>query len=489
MEKGLTKNQIIVELAKSSHGDLKSYVPITKQAAKEDPEFLAHLIAWNQLNGQIRDSKIALPVASFTVPNFDKEFGENSFAHLGLLDPRSLLAAWNFAKDTKIKGNNKKLRKLIEMYLRIRESNPNWLEATVLQHRSSLRALYSLLHIKPSTLADNLVNKGKYKKGSAMDLRRNFHSMKNADIAATISKKKLPYLALTGALGNKIKDPDILLAVIQQMSPTELITNTKALQSYGVKDNPALRAAFEEGLTKVADSKKSTFKTTTAIENIQDEKLKDKLRGVQDKQLKRIGGVDGNWLILGDKSGSMHTAIETSRLIAATLAKMVTGQVHLVFFDSHPAKYLEVAGKSYDEILAETKNISANGGTSIGCGLQYILDKNIEVDGIAIVSDGAEHSAPYFSETYHKYCKKFDKDVPLYFYHLAGEAGNLAHSLQGAKFDFQEFDLQRTKVDYHSLPNLIKTMNVNRYSLIDAVMETKLLSIKDVFKTHADLWL
>ena len=58
-EQGLTKQRIVAELSRSSHGALKDYVPIGKQAVQQEGEFTAHLIAWDKKNGQIRDSKAA----------------------------------------------------------------------------------------------------------------------------------------------------------------------------------------------------------------------------------------------------------------------------------------------------------------------------------------------------------------------------------------------------------------------------------------------
>jgi len=44
--------------------------------------------------------------------------------------------------------------------------------------------------------------------------------------------------------------------------------------------------------------------------------------------------------VLGDKSGSMAACIEASRIIAATLAKVVKGKVHLIYFDTSP-RYID----------------------------------------------------------------------------------------------------------------------------------------------------
>jgi hypothetical protein len=486
MEKGLTKQQIISQLARSSHGDLKSYLSLTKQAAKEDPEFLAHLIAWNEKNGQIRDSKIALPVASFTIKNFPGELDENSFAHLALLDPRNLLKAYHFALDSNIKGKLRRFKRLIEVYLWAREDDPKWFERTALQHRNSMKELYALCHVEPSKLADNILFKKKYPKGSVFEVRRNFLKMTDDDVANVILKRKIPFLVVQGALGDRLKKETILFSVMEQMTPTEMQTNMGMLERLGVTKNPILRATLEEKLTKLSTSKKTTLKTTKAVEAVKDTKLKEKLRGVQEKQIQQIA-VDGNWLVLGDKSGSMASCIELARQIAGTLAKMVKGEVHLVFFDTAP-RHLDVTGKTYDEILALTKNIQANGGTSIGCGLDWLLKKDIEVDGIAIVSDGGENHAPTFAKVYKTYVDKFSKDIPIYFYNVYGNDTTLNSSLRIEQIDYQQFDLWGGKIDYYSLPNLVQTMRVNKYSLVDAVMDTKLLSIKDIFKFHANYW-
>jgi hypothetical protein len=154
-----------------------------------------------------------------------------------------------------------------------------------------------------------------------------------------------------------------------------------------------------------------------------------------------------------------------------------------VFFDTGPAKAINAKGMTYEEIQRETRSIVANGGTAIGSGLMYILEKGIEVDGIAIVSDGAEHQYPAFASTYKRYCDKWGKDVPVYFYDLPGEPNvQLLSSMKALGFDIQIFDLRRGVVDYYSLPNLIKTMSTKRYGLVDQIMETPLLRLRNVFR-------
>jgi hypothetical protein len=160
-----------------------------------------------------------------------------------------------------------------------------------------------------------------------------------------------------------------------------------------------LRAVTRERKAASAKRQKTTLKTTAAADALAaggDEKLATKLRALQEKQLDAMGGIEGNWLVLGDMSGSMAGAIEVAKGVAAILARMVKGAVYLVFFDSSP-RFFDVTGKSVEEIRTITRMIKPEGSTSIGCGLQYIREKKLLVDGIAIVTDGGENCTPYFA--------------------------------------------------------------------------------------------
>jgi len=199
--------------------------------------------------------------------------------------------------------------------------------------------------------------------------------------------------------------------------------------------------------------------------------------------------VDGNWLVLGDKSGSMENAIEGANQVASTLAKMVTGKVTLIFFDTQPT-YIDVTNLTYDQIKAKTKYIKAQGGTSIGCGLLAAMDRKVEIDGIAIVSDAAENGIPYFADQYNKFVKDYGKESPVYLYRVGTDMSSysdrdLANSMKAAGHDLQEFDLRRG-FDFYSLPNLVATMRTNRYSLADEILATPLLTLADVLKEDAN---
>jgi hypothetical protein len=492
MEAGLTKNRIVTELSRSPHGELKEYIPLGRQAAAEHGEFFAHLIAWNRIKGQVRDAKIALPLVALLAPDYHPEFVENSLAHMILLGPREQLKALRFALDNKIPCRSVVKRMLGTSLLQREKNWPKW-ERTMLQHRAVLRELFALLHARPNDWRTKACLYGydktdgkkvrlSYPPGGLFEVVARLKNMSPAEAAGTIMTRKIPFLVALGALAEKAKEPDLVLALIQSMTPTELVTNTTMLEKLGVKTNSALRGAFEEALTKASTSTANLFKTTRAAENIEDEDLKAKLRGLQEKQIEKKAGIEGNWLVLGDRSPSMEHSVEVAKEVAGVLAKMVKGKVYLVFFDGTPMT-VDVTGLALDDIKKATRHIRAGGAwTSIGCGLQRMLDEKTEVDGIAVVSDGGENQAPFFADVYDRYCEKFNKELPVYFYQCSGDTDRFSGSMAAAHHDMQTFDLRSGKVDYYSLANLVETMRVSRYSLIDEIMATPLLVLPDDYK-------
>lgn len=487
MESGLTKNKIFAELAKSPHGKLEEYVPVGKQAAELEPEFLAHLISWNRDNGQIRDAKVALPIVSLSTPKFlDEELVENSLAHVALLRPREFARAVSFSKTVKIIGHGRQLRRLAERALRHIESTN--LDRVALQHRESLKRLYAFPYtggsLKPSEVANVLLHKrhldgtpAEYPGNSLRAALNKLKDMPPLEVAGTVIGRKIPFLMAAGALGSRFKEPEILMALMCAMSTAELTNNMALLERAGVKKNPVLRAALEVALMSSAKQGVGALKLSKAIESVEDEDLKVKLAAVQEKKLDSAG-IEGNWLVIADKSGSMSSAIELSRQLSAVLARLVKGRVHLVFVDESP-RYIDATGKTLEQLTAETRLILAQGATCLGAGLQYAVENDLEIDGVAIVTDGGENRTPLFHAAHANYQKKFGKDLPVFMYHVRGsDSDSMSTNCERSGVTVQKFEMQG--VDYHSIPNVVQSMRTNRYSLIDEVMAAPLLTIDKV---------
>ncbi len=487
MESGLTKNKIFAELAKSPHGKLEEYVPVGRQAAEQEAEFLAHLISWNREKGQIRDSKVALPIVSLSTPKFlDEQLVENSLAHVALLRPREFARAVSFSKTIKIIGHGRQLRRLAERALRRIEATD--LDRVALQHRESLKRLYAFPYtggsLKPSDAANVLLHKrhldgtsAEYPGNSLRAALNKLKDMPPLEVAGTITGRKIPFLIASGALGPRFKEPEVLMALMGAMSPAELTNNMTLLERAGIKKNPVLRAALETALMKSGRQAQGALKMSKALESVEDEELKEKLEAVQEKKLDSMG-IEGNWLVIADKSGSMSSAIELARQLSAVLARLVKGKVHLVFVDEGP-RYIDATGKSLQQLTDETRLVTASGGTCLGAGIKYAVENDLEVDGVAIITDGGENRSPAFSQSHGDYNKKFGKDLPVYMYHVRGESDVMSGNCERAGVALQKFEMTGA-IDYYSLPNIAQSMRTNRYSLIDEVMAAPLLTIEKV---------
>jgi len=491
-EAGITRPKIIGELNKSVHGKLEEYVPVITEACQYDPEFVARLIAWDFTNGQIKDSKVALPVISLGYPGFHAELLDNSLAHLAMQPPRELLKALQFSIKNRTKASKQKaLESMIHRYLAAKESIPAKWHRLAARHRRSLKTLYALTHYKAPEWVGDILFKGKYAPGSIFHDIKNLHRLPEAQAAAVIEKWHLSPLVVSGAMAGSLAKQDssaITNAVMNQMSDTEVVTKAKSLERRGVAKDQALKETFRKKVAKATKSGKATLKTGVAADEVEDESMKTMLKELQERQIqsqKDAGrGIDGNWLVISDRSASQEVSIELGVHIAAIIAKFVTGRVWLVFCNTEAIPY-EVTGMSLEDIKGKTKFIIANGGTSYGVGLEWALSKGLDLDGVAIVGDGAENSVPIFANSLGNYKAKFGKQLPTYIYKTAqsGKYLNdspLQFSRHMASIPYTEHDLTHGNVDYYSLPNLVQSMNANSFGVVEKVMACPLLQLDTV---------
>lgn len=500
METGLTFQQILTELTRSPHRDLTAYTPVGVQAAQQDLEVFSHLVAWNHRKGEIRDAKAALPILALRqafnpTGGGNRVYLENALAHLADLNPKLLVRALDYGKT--IGAPKNLLQRFVLRYLRDLEGDPREWETTALQHQVSIRRLYMRYHIPSTELTRSLLpnmflpgtrEKATRKSTGKFAMVRQIPTMSPLEIAGLIDRYKLPWLIVRGALGARAKEPDILMAIISRMTAGDLATSAKWLIRAGVKDHPQTRAAFEEALAKAGKrgkAKGTTLKAGKAAKAIKadlgEEKLAGKLQALQERQLDHLKTIQGRWAVLGDKSSSMATAIGTAKQVAALLARLVQDEVHLIFFDQGPRYVGNVQGKSLEAIEMTTAAITASGGTSPGAALQYLLERRIVVDGIAIVSDGGERHAPDFQSVYRAYEKTLGVSPTIYLYEVDGHDPNfLLARCQMAGIQVEHFNLRGRAVDSYSLPDLAQTMRVGRYSLLDEVMAMPLRSMDEI---------
>lgn len=495
-EQGVSRNQILGELSRSAHGKLAEYSPIVSEACRVDPEFIAKLIAWDFINGQVKDTKVALPILTLAERQFPVELLENSLAHLALQPPRELLKALKFSMASDMSSNRRsRLEGMIRAYLTSKQADPGKWARLAVRHRRSLKTLYKVTHcgcpewVSVALFGDVNKIRAPYVPGSIFADIANLHRMEPAQMAVAIQKWHLSPLVVSGAMagaGAKKDASQVVQAGMEQMSDTELITRAKGLEKQGLNRDGVLRETFRKKVSKATKSTKATLKTGVAADEVEDEGLKTMLKELQERQIasqKSAGrGIDGNWLVISDKSGSQQESIELGKEMAAVITKFVGGKVWLLFCDSACRSGIDATGKTLEQIKNEARYILANGGTSYGTGLDWIISKGLQIDGVVIIGDGGENTPPIFANSWRTYEKMHSKQLPVYWYRTAGSDSpeNFRGFMRGASIPVTEFDVSHGKVDYYSLPNLVQTMNANAFGVVDKIMAVPLLTFEMV---------
>ena len=495
-ETGISRATVISELAKSPHGELAAYLPTVRQLAIEDPDFLAHLIAWNAVKGQVRDARLGLPVNSLACRELPPMYRENSLAHLALLNPRELSKALRYGRKVHLGSRQRHVYRLVLRYLKAREADLGWFTKTALHFRQGLKDLYALYDIGPSPYAQSVLFSQNYPEHSVFQVIRLLGTLDPAAAAAEVVRRRIPPLVVLGVLKvdkSRMSDPGYVTLVgwlIDSMTPSQLVTHARQIKALGVNQVPELRAALESALGRAGKSTANLLKTTKAAQAMAedgDERMQAKLDALQARQIetaKRAApqSLTGDWAVLVDKSGSMAQAIEQGRRAAAALTALGKGRVYLIMFDTM-AHGLEVTGKDYPALMQITERIRAQGGTSIGAGMEWLLQYSALVDGILVVSDGWENQSPRFAERYATYSKKTGKEPVVYFLKLPGNCGyadtGLEDSMEAAHLPLEVRNIDG--LDEYAITNLIQTLRTNRYSLIQEVLDTKLLTLDEVF--------
>ena len=325
---------ILNTLLTTPHRRLDRVWPVHKEMVDSDPLFYVRLAAWYNANGDVRDHK-----EMFVITLALSDFPGHREAGLGLLRDlppyqvgrvidfihgrktkrkvrvetkanRKAKARKIFATKAKTKTTPKEpakfetrveeyglfrniprsLKTEVVRYLREREADPQWFDSSVLNARKAIKRMYALMHVRPGERAQRILFDGDPPQDSSLfQLRALANAKSPADQARAIIQYQIPYRVAASVV--KQMTPTALLAIIQSMSPQELINNLGSLKRRGAMNNADLKSLIEEKLELAkTDDRVSALKADEAIRaaNVSGD-LKDKLEAVADTQIKAKG--------------------------------------------------------------------------------------------------------------------------------------------------------------------------------------------------------
>jgi len=281
-------------LLTSPHRDLDKLYPIHESIKKQDPLFYQQLASWYWDKGEIRDQK-EIFIVGLSTSDFEghRDIG---LALLRKLPPYQVRRVMDFIRNSIVPGKEcglgknipRSMKTEITRYLREREADNDKFDSVVVAARNHLKRMYAILRIEPSTRAQQILFDDKPPKDSKLyALKLIAQEKAPAKQAKLIIEHKIPYRIASTVI--KAITPTVLVALINAMSPQELINNISSLQKRGAFDNPDVKKLIEAKLEKAKKSKRvSAYKAKEAakIANVSED-VKEKLSDVTEAQIKK----------------------------------------------------------------------------------------------------------------------------------------------------------------------------------------------------------
>ena len=461
--------EMLNSLLTTPHRELGKVAELHKMMVELDPIFYGHLAVWYQRNGDVRDHKEVF-VGHLLTSQLNEHRGAG-FMMLQEFPPYQVARIVDFMKQHQQKLP-RSARTAVRRYLQVREKNAEFFDRAAVRGRKAMKHLYASLHIKPSVRANAVLFKDAPPEDSlAFALKQLAKAETPLAQAQLIAEHKIPYTVAIGAV--RAVTPEVLVALVNSMSPQEVINNLKSLQVRGAMDNAEVKALIEAKLVEATTSNRvSAFKAAVAAEvAIFDDATAAQLEKIVDEQVKQKGKITKSTALFVDKSPSMTQALEVGKRIAAIISGITEAELFVYAFDSY--SYPVIAqGKELSDWEKAFKPLRIEGGTSIGVALETMRLHQEAVEQIIIVTDEGENTAPYFNLVYPRYCQELKVSPNVVIVKLGNHSNYLERQLQQNQVSFETFTFAG---DYYSLPNLVPLLSrSSRLELLMEILETPL---------------
>ena len=491
------RTKILNALLTTPHRDIAPFVPLFKHVHDEDPLFFARLGIWYLRNGTVRDLK-HLFVAMLCTSKFDVDFREAGLASLMGLAPYEVDGVLDILKGYKerpakgskeqgkwvngiVKNVPRSFKSAVEDYLRERENSPEWFKSVVMRNRNDLKRLYASLRIHPGELAQKVLFDKERPEG--FDILKQIEDTNDPnEQAKLIIKHKIPYTVAVGMI--KVMSPSVIVALVNSMSSQELINNLASLKERGAFDNPDIKALIEKKLESATIDGKGVqaLKTRTAVEKAGlSQEMTQKVKDVGDAKVKSMGSIRKSTALLIDKSGSMGMAIEIGKQLAALIAPICSGGLHVFAFDSMPYELTTRGNMTMSAWEDAFKGIKAGGNTYAATPILAMARKNQVVEQIIYVTDEGENGTPTSGVALRAYAESFKIEPTVVIVKVGTASDQMEKSFKHAGFNVETFSPSSNKSDYYSLPSLIPMLSKgSRLELLMDIMSLDLPMRKKV---------
>ncbi len=494
-------------LLTTPHRNLMAIYPIHKQMIEQDPRFYVQVAAWYADHGDVRDHK-EMFVINLCLSQFEGH-RDVGLALLRDLPPYEVARVVDFIKGQevtrrepkekgKLRGKKaarvqkaeqakrpeyekkqprkervglfvnvpRSMRTEIQRYLRERERDEQRLDSALLHGRAAMKRLYAGLHIQPSERSQAILFANQPPENSVLYAIKQIAKETNpAEQARAIAEHRIPYRVAASLIHEMT--PMVLVALIDMMTPQEVINNMGALKKHGAFENEDVKKLVQAKLEAAKqDRRVSAYKAKVAMEaaGVSGE-LAGQLEEITETQVKARGTIKRPTALLLDKSGSMQIALEVGRQLGAMISAICESDLYAYAFDSMPYP-IQVKGTSLADWEKALAGIHAGGSTSCGVALEWMRKKKQRVEQIIMVTDEGENQAPLFKDAYTAYAEELATRPDVIFVKVGRASRILENACAQLGISPSAFDF---KGDYYALTNLIPLLT--RPSMLELLME------------------
>lgn len=448
------------------HRDKDEFIKLHGRVVSTDPYFYPRLATWYFKNGEVKDHKEIFAATLLNSPElYHRDVG---YCLLQTLPPyqasRTLTQMKKSGRVTRVG------KTAFKDYLRKREANDKHFDSAAAQGGKYMKHMYASLHIKPSLRADQILFKSLPPEDSmSLAIKKLAQATDSLEQAKIIIDNKIPYTVAVGAV-NKVTAP-VLVALLNAMTPAEVINNMSSLNEKGALDHPDVKQMVDLKLKQAQkDNRVSTFKAQEAAKAAPvSAEVKAQLNKVTDTQIAKKGKIKIPTAVFIDKSGSMDKAIELGKRLSALVSGISEADLYVYAFDSAPFRIQRPQGDSGSVTAWEKpfQGIIAGGNTCAGAPFLQMIRNRERVDQIIIITDEGENQRPMFVEGLLSYAKELSIPVPNVIILRVGSASaQIQTALKRAGLEYEAIDFNG---DYYALPNLVPMLT--KSSKLDLLLE------------------
>jgi len=386
--------RIFSEIMSVPHGKLDKALETHAQCMKENPLFYAQMATWYSQNGTVRDQKIAFVRTLFDATNARlREVGWSLLQNLPFFMVSRLPS----------RGAPRTMRSAIVHYLAtMREDRLNY---QILRGAKELKRVVRRYHVPTSNSAsENLQKIGRELFENRGEIRKVYKQLRDATTGSEVAEilRRVPIPAYIAISSIPVRTPEIMSALIGNMTPSELLQSLNSLgRMKAIRPNIGL---ILNKIERAIDDRRISGMRIHRISRMLDrevvpQEVFDLLSTVTVRKLRKRSKIKGNLSIHIDASGSMSSAIEVGRQLATTLSIACEKMPSIYTACQTPTKInvKEATPESWEQAFSL---IQPGGMTPLGAGIAVMRTRAETPDAIIIITDEAENQPPIFAQQY-----------------------------------------------------------------------------------------